>query len=96
MPNDQLLVVTGGETVQCGPTTKVRVLPALHSCLFAHNEADTAIPCLGDLGLSAQQRAAAVQGLFDVMGAVPPPAGPALVAMNAACSSTTAANWRIC
>jgi len=21
-----------GETVQCGPTTKVRVLPALHSC----------------------------------------------------------------
>jgi L-ascorbate metabolism protein UlaG (beta-lactamase superfamily) len=86
VPNDQLLVVTGGETVQCGPTTKVQVLPALHSCLFAHSEADTAIPCLGDLGVSAQERAAAVQGLFDLMGAVPAPAGPALVAMNAACS----------
>ena len=86
VPNDQLLVVSGGETVQCGPTTKVRVLPALHSCLFAHSEADTAIPCLGDLGVSAQERAAAVRGLFDLMGAVPPPAGPALVAMNSACS----------
>ena len=51
VPDDQLLVVTGGETVHCGPTTKVRVLPALHSCLFAHSEADTALPCLGDLGV---------------------------------------------
>ena len=44
-----LLVVTGGETVHCGPTTQVKVLPALHSCLFAHSEADTSVPCLGDL-----------------------------------------------
>ena len=27
VPEEQLLVVTGGETVQCGPTTRVRVLP---------------------------------------------------------------------
>ena len=79
VPDEQLLVVTGGETVHCGPTTRVRVLPALHSCLFAHGESDTALPCMGDLGVSAQERAAAVRGLFGVMGAVPPPAGPALV-----------------
>ena len=86
VPEDQLLVVTGGETVQCGPTTQMRVLPALHSCLFAHNEADTSIPCLGDLGVSAQERAAVVRTLFAGMDAAPAPAGPALVAMNERCS----------
>jgi L-ascorbate metabolism protein UlaG (beta-lactamase superfamily) len=86
VPEAQLLVVTGGETVQCGPTTKVRVLPALHSCLFAHSDADTSVPCLGDLDVSAQDRAVAVAGLFAVMDAVPAPAGPALVAMNDKCS----------
>ena len=60
VPEDQLLVVTGGETVQCGPATRVRVLPALHSCLFAHSEADTSVACLGDLGISAQDRAATI------------------------------------
>ena len=86
VPEEQLLVVTGGETVRCGPTTRVRVLPALHSCLFAHSESSTSIPCLGDLDVSAQDRAATVRGLFDIMGSVPPPVGPALVAMNEACS----------
>jgi len=86
VPEEQLLVVTGGETVHCGPTTRVRVLPALHSCLFAHSESSTSIPCLGDLDVSAQDRAATVRGLFDIMGSVPPPVGPALVAMNEACS----------
>ncbi len=86
VPEEQLLVVTGGETVHCGPATTVRVLPALHSCLFAHSEADPSIACLGDLDVSAQQRAAAVAGLFGAMDAAPAPAGPALVAMNEVCS----------
>jgi L-ascorbate metabolism protein UlaG (beta-lactamase superfamily) len=86
VPDAQLLVVTGGETVHCGPTTKVRVLPALHSCLFAHSEADTALPCLGDLDVSAQDRAAKVATLFTLLDAAPAPAGPALVAMNEVCS----------
>jgi L-ascorbate metabolism protein UlaG (beta-lactamase superfamily) len=86
VPEEQLLVVTGGETVQCGPATRVRVLPALHSCLFAHSDFDTSVACLGDLGVSAQDRAAALAALFGVMGAVPAPAGPALVAMNEVCS----------
>jgi len=86
VPEEQLLVVTGGETVQCGPTTRVRVLPALHSCLFAHSDADTGVACLGDLDISAQDRAATVRTLFGAMDAVPAPAGPALVAMNEVCS----------
>jgi L-ascorbate metabolism protein UlaG (beta-lactamase superfamily) len=86
VPEEQLLVVTGGETVHCASGTTVRVLPALHSCLFAHSEADSAIPCLGDLDVSAQERARRVAGLFVGMDAVPPPAGPALVEMNDACS----------
>jgi L-ascorbate metabolism protein UlaG (beta-lactamase superfamily) len=86
VPDEQLLMVTGGETVQCGPHTSVRVLPALHSCLFAHSEADSAVPCMGDLGVSAQERAAKVTRLFVGMDAVPPPAGPTLVEMNGACS----------
>ena len=61
VPEHQLLVVTGGETVHCGPTTKVRVLPALHACLFAHSDPDTSVPCLGDLDVSAQDRAATIR-----------------------------------
>ena len=86
VPETQLLVVTGGETVRCGPTTTVRVLPSLHSCLFAHSEVDTALPCLGDLDLSAQTRAAKVADLFSLLASAPAPAGPALVAMNEQCS----------
>jgi len=86
VPDSQLVVVTGGETVRCGPTTTVRVLPSLHSCLFAHSEVDTALPCLGDLDLSAQARAAKVADLFSLLASAPAPAGPALVAMNEQCS----------
>jgi L-ascorbate metabolism protein UlaG (beta-lactamase superfamily) len=86
LPEGQLLVVTGGETVDCGPSARVRVLPSLHSCLFAHAESDSSIPCLGDLDVSAQARATAVQGLFDAMEGVISPAGQALRDMNARCS----------
>ena len=64
IPDDQLLIVTGGETVRCGPAASVRVLPALHSCLFAASDADSAAECLGDLGISAQDRWLKVAGIF--------------------------------
>src|SRR3984885_15264341 len=56
VPDEQLLMVTGGETVRCGPAVSVRVLPAQHSCLFAAADSDSAVACLGDLGVSAQDR----------------------------------------
>jgi L-ascorbate metabolism protein UlaG (beta-lactamase superfamily) len=86
VPEQQLLTVTGGETVHCGPKTKVRVLPSLHACLFAHSDSNSAIPCLGDLDVSAQERATRVGKLFLDMDAAPAPAGPAMVEMNEACS----------
>lgn len=64
VPEDQLLLVTGGETVRCGPAASVRVLPALHSCPFAAGDFDSAVECYGDLGISAQDRWSKVQGIF--------------------------------
>jgi L-ascorbate metabolism protein UlaG (beta-lactamase superfamily) len=61
VPEDQILMVTGGETVRCGPAVSVRVLPALHSCVFAAADPDSAAQCLGDFGISAQDRWRAVQ-----------------------------------
>jgi L-ascorbate metabolism protein UlaG (beta-lactamase superfamily) len=87
VPEEQLLIVTGGETVDCGDGVTVRVLPALHSCLFAHGESDTALPCLGDLGVRAQDRIAARQVFFDLMEQLRGPEGDALRAMNTKCSA---------
>jgi L-ascorbate metabolism protein UlaG (beta-lactamase superfamily) len=81
VPEPQLLVVTGGETVDCGQGAQVRVLPALHACLFASVGSDAGTECLGDLNVSAQERAATVAGLFASMEHLPPPTGPALMAM---------------
>ena len=64
VPEDQLLLVTGGETVRCGPAASVRVLPALHSCPFAAGDFDSAVECFGDLVVSAQDRWSKVQGIF--------------------------------
>jgi L-ascorbate metabolism protein UlaG (beta-lactamase superfamily) len=86
VPDAQLLRVTGGETVHCGSSVRVWVLPALHSCLFAQSVGDCAVPCLGDLGVSAQARAGSVARLFDLMAAAPAPAGPVLRDMNEKCS----------
>ena len=79
IPDEQLLVVTGGETVDCGPAASVRVLPALHSCLFAVSDRDSAVECLGDLGVSAQDRWRKVQGLFADR---PGPADPVMTALR--------------
>jgi L-ascorbate metabolism protein UlaG (beta-lactamase superfamily) len=81
VPEEQLLVVTGGETVDCGRGVRVRVLPALHACLFASTDADSGAECLGDLGLSAQTRAAKVAELFTMVAGVPDPVGSALRGM---------------
>jgi len=64
IPENQILMVTGGETVRCGPGVSVSVLPALHSCLAAASEFDSAVECLGDLGVSAQDQWRAIQSAF--------------------------------
>jgi L-ascorbate metabolism protein UlaG (beta-lactamase superfamily) len=67
VPDEQVLAVSGGETVDCGGGIRVRVLPALHSCLFAAAGGDSGSACLGDLGVSAQDRAGAARALFDLL-----------------------------
>ena len=81
VPDDQLLMVTGGETVRCGPAASVRVLPALHSCLFAASEGDSAVACLGDLGVSAQDRWASVRSALSGFASAPSPVADAMKSM---------------
>lgn len=70
VPSAQVLPVAGGETVDCGGDVRVRVLPAQHSCLFAGSGPDAGAACLGDLGVSAQERRARIDGLFDLLPSV--------------------------
>jgi len=83
VPEDQLLVVTGGETVDCGRGVRVRVLPALHACLFAPSDQNSGVECLGDMGTSAQERAAKVAALFALGSQAAGPAGSVLETMLA-------------
>jgi L-ascorbate metabolism protein UlaG (beta-lactamase superfamily) len=81
---EQILRVTGGETVDCGPAASVRVLPALHSCLFAVSDRDSGAECLGDLGVSAQDRWRAMQErLAGGLGPATTPVGQAMATMRA-------------
>lgn len=71
VPSDQVLRLSGGEPVDCGPDLRVRAFPSLHSCLFAAGSWDSGSECLGGLGVSAQERdARAVEllSLFPALG----------------------------
>jgi L-ascorbate metabolism protein UlaG (beta-lactamase superfamily) len=67
VPDAQVLAVSGGETVVCGDGVTVRVVPSLHSCLFAASGPDSGTACLGDLGVSAQERRDRVAAIFDLL-----------------------------
>jgi L-ascorbate metabolism protein UlaG (beta-lactamase superfamily) len=58
---EQIIAVSGGEPVDCGHGVRVRPYPSLHSCLFASGTQDSGAECLGDLGVSAQDRIASVE-----------------------------------
>ena len=81
VPEDQLLVVTGGETVDRAPSVRVRYCPR-RTRASSHTAIPTArSPAWGDLGISAESRAMAV-GPCSTSWRVPEPAGGALRAMN--------------
>jgi len=67
VPEPQILAVTGGETVECSQDVAVRVFPAQHSCLFATSGLESGASCLGDLGVSAQERRERTTRLFDLL-----------------------------
>lgn len=64
VPDAQIIATAGGDTVDCGHGVTVRALPAQHSALYAAGSPDSGRDCLGDLGVSAQQRQARTQALF--------------------------------
>jgi L-ascorbate metabolism protein UlaG (beta-lactamase superfamily) len=75
IPLSQQWPVSGGEVVECGEGVSVAVFPGLHSCLFATNDPDSGGCCLGDLGVSLQERRARMDPLFALMrdqSAMPP------------------------
>jgi L-ascorbate metabolism protein UlaG (beta-lactamase superfamily) len=78
IPDEQLLMATGGETVDCGGGISVRVLPSLHSCIWAEGSDDAGVACLGDLGVSLQQRLSRRTELVEFFLGQPDPVGPAL------------------
>jgi L-ascorbate metabolism protein UlaG (beta-lactamase superfamily) len=73
VPDAQILRVAGGEPVDCGGGVVVRVLPSLHSCLFGSGSSpDSATECLGDLGISAQDRRAQTAAIFELLPTLSP------------------------
>jgi L-ascorbate metabolism protein UlaG (beta-lactamase superfamily) len=72
VPEDQVLRVSGGEPVDCGGGIRVHVLPSLHSCLFGSGSSpDSGHECLGDVGISAQDRDVQRRAIFDLVHAMP-------------------------
>jgi L-ascorbate metabolism protein UlaG (beta-lactamase superfamily) len=86
IPDEQLLMATGGETVDCGGGISVRVLPSLHSCTWADGSDDAGVACLGDLGLSLQQRRSRRAEQVEFFLGQPDPVGSALRDMLARAS----------
>jgi L-ascorbate metabolism protein UlaG (beta-lactamase superfamily) len=64
VPDAQIVATAGGDTVDCGHGVTVRALPSQHSSLYAPGSPDSGHSCLGDLGISAQERQARTQAVF--------------------------------
>jgi L-ascorbate metabolism protein UlaG (beta-lactamase superfamily) len=66
VPLDRMICASGGERVDLGNGVSVSVYPSLHSCLWTGTHgAQSDEVCLGDLGVTWQERAARM----DVLGA---------------------------
>jgi L-ascorbate metabolism protein UlaG (beta-lactamase superfamily) len=77
VPARQLVPVAGGERVRLSPHVVAAVYPSQHSCVWAHRQFPGAdAVCLGDLGLSYQER----QARFGEFGAWLASLGPDVLA----------------
>jgi len=65
VPLDQMICVSGGERIDLGGDVYVSVHPSLHSCLWTDTQgAGAGEECLGDLGVSWQERSERMQELM--------------------------------
>jgi L-ascorbate metabolism protein UlaG (beta-lactamase superfamily) len=67
VPESQLIAVAGGEPVELSSQVRVRVFPSLHSCIWATMAGASGEACLGDLGLSCQERRARESRLMKML-----------------------------
>jgi L-ascorbate metabolism protein UlaG (beta-lactamase superfamily) len=67
VPETKLLAVAGGEPVQLSSEVRVRVFPSLHSCIWAAMAGPPGEACLGDVGLSCQERRARESRLMQML-----------------------------
>ena len=63
----QLVAVAGGEPLDLGHGVRVRVLPSLHSCIWAGMGTTADEACLGDLGVAHQERVSRVARGFEML-----------------------------
>jgi Beta-lactamase superfamily domain len=73
VPEEQLVPVSGGERVRLDHATTVRVLPSLHSCVWSEVSFPSADQvCLGELGVTWQERQEKFRALFAGLGSLGP------------------------
>jgi L-ascorbate metabolism protein UlaG (beta-lactamase superfamily) len=64
VPVDRMICVGGGERIELGPGVFVSVYPSLHSCIWTGtHQAGAGDVCLGDMGVTWQERAARMKEL---------------------------------
>jgi L-ascorbate metabolism protein UlaG (beta-lactamase superfamily) len=54
--DEQLMAVSGGEPIRLSDEVRVKVFPSLHSCIWSRAGRSTDEECLGDLGVTHQER----------------------------------------
>ena len=65
VPDRQLMPVAGGETLRLGDRVSMKVFPSQHSCVWSHRTmADADAVCVGDLGVTHQERLERLRELF--------------------------------
>ena len=69
VPLDQMICVSGGETVALSDDVRVSVHPSQHSCVWSHTQMHQADEvCLGDLGVTWQEQRARFAELVNHFG----------------------------
>lgn len=76
VPEDRMICVAGGETVDLGNDVRVTAYPSVHSCVWADDPtAGTGQACIGDQGVSLlEQQARFGQTMGELLGTMAPAA----------------------
>ena len=71
VPVDRMICVAGGETVDLGNDVRVSVYPSQHSCVWSHEQMGQPDEvCIGELGLTWQERNARMIELGNYMSSL--------------------------